>query len=145
MLFHNLYVGFFLAFVVLTPQTSIAQQVPFICTVKEVLEVTDTGMMATPKAGTSLLGRQFVVNRESGITTGRGISTEYAKSISIIDKGLNHNSFRLMAIIDYFHPRIFHLEIQTFMRNIPGFVQENGIPFSGYFLNVHISGVCKDM
>jgi hypothetical protein len=145
MLFYELRVGLFIAVAGLLPQASIAQQAPLICTVKQVLEVTDAGMMAPPRAGTYLSGHQFVVNRESGVITGREISTRFAKSISIVDKGLRGNSFRLVAIIEELHPKIFHLEIQTFMRSFPGFVPENGIPFSGYFSYFHISGVCRDM
>lgn len=120
-----------------------SQDLVFHCTVKQVLEVSDAGVL-TEKSNRQLafdmIGTQFIINQENGVITGRIISTKYAKSILVVDKGVRGNNFKVSGVIEHWHPTIFYLEVVTILRKFNP--EAVSIPFSGQFSGRHIAGIC---
>jgi hypothetical protein len=121
--------------------SSFSGELVFHCTVKQYLVVSEAGKLIE-KSGYAV-GTQFVINQENGTITGRIVSTSFAESILIIDKGrVNYNNFRVSGIIKHWHPTHFYIEVFTASPRLnPG---TDTIPFSGYFNYGHIAGTCTE-
>lgn len=123
-----------------THTSSFSGELVFHCTVKQYLAVSDAGKLI--EKSDYAVGTQFVINQESGTITGRIVSTNFAESILIIDKGGGNNNFRVSGVIKHWHPTHFYIEVFTVSRRLnPGTVT---IPFSGYFKYGHIAGTCTE-
>lgn len=118
--------------------SSFGQGTVYQCTVKQLMRVTGNGVLSTApeNVAVSPVGSVFLVDTISGEVQGHTISTNHATDVKIVDRRRG-NHFRLMAVIEHYHPTVFFLEIHDL-----GMLKEEYL-FSGYFKYQHIAGICK--
>jgi hypothetical protein len=128
----------------ITP-SSFSEEMIFHCTVLQVMQVDDLGHLdsiSKEKISIVVIGTAFTIDRTTGAILGPNVSTEHAKSISVVDRGDKYNNFKVSGVIVNMHPANFFIEVHSSLRlgdkaPMPPF------PFSGYFKYVHISGLCN--
>ena len=117
--------------------TALSQDKLYQCTVKQILEVNDSGVLVPMKGlGATHIGDTFTINRETGELWGTWINTKYAKSFRLVDKGGNSNNLKITGEIQHWHPTVFFLDV---VDSVPKQVYA----FSGFFKYHHIAGTCK--
>lgn len=124
-----------------------SQDLLYRCKVKQVLSLSNQGTLVTsPKSYQINVGQEFVVDRNTGEIKGESISTRYARSFGIVDKGgregLN-NHFKVSGVIEHWHPTVFFLEIQDMLNKSLVDSGNAEYPFAGYFKYWFIAGMCK--
>jgi hypothetical protein len=104
--------------VILFPLVSIAGENTYLCTIKQILELSESGMMGKHTgAYKQLVDKQFSINRNTGEMVGLPFSTQYYKQITVLDKGSSDNSYK--AIVTSYPPNMWVLYIYVAEHN-PG-------------------------
>ena len=117
--------------------TALSQDKLYQCTVKQILDVNDSGVLVPMKGiGATRIGDTFTINRETGELWGRWINTKYAESFKLVDGGGTSNYLKIIGVIKHWHPTVFFLQVVD-----PESKQVYA--FSGYFKYHHIAGTCK--
>jgi hypothetical protein len=84
--------------VLLLPVVASAGEKTYLCTTKQILELSETGSMEKHTgAYKQLVDRQFSVNRETGEIAGLPFSTQAYKTITVLDRGSSQNSFKAIV------------------------------------------------
>lgn len=114
-----------------------AQDNLYQCTVRQILEVNDAGVLAPIRGiGVTHIGDTFTINRTTGEVLGKWINTSYAKSFKLVDKGGGSNNLKITGVIEHWHPTVFFLEVVDHeTKQIHA--------FSGFYKYNHIAGTCK--
>ena len=116
-----------------------AQDNLYQCTVKQVLELNDAGVLVPIRApGVTHIGDTFTINRTTGEVWGKWINTRYAESFVLVDKGgsSSSNSLKISGVIKHWHPTLFSLTVVDHEK-------KQTYAFSGYFKYNHIAGTCN--
>jgi hypothetical protein len=107
------------------------------CPVKQVLEIDEGGYLKPiGDIGATRVGSTFTINRSTGEVWGKSISTKYADSLKIVDKGGDSNNFKISAVINHWNSTHFFIEVVDYKPKLE-------YAFSGYFKFNHIAGTCK--
>jgi hypothetical protein len=107
------------------------------CTVNQILEVDEAGYLKPIRGiGVAHVGDTFTINRSTGDVWGKSISTKYADSLKLVEKGGGSNNLKISAVIKHWNPTHFVLEVVDY-------VPKQAYPFSGIFKFNHIAGTCK--
>jgi len=122
--------------VLLFPLASVAGESTYLCTTKQILQLSDSGFMEKHSgAYEQLVDKQFSINRKTGEMVGLPFSTQSYKQITVLDKGSRVNSYK--AIVTSHPPNMWVLYIyvaeQNQRRKKPFWGTDDGNKiFSGY-------------
>ena len=87
-----------LLFILFSLQLHSAESI-YICTVDQVLELSDKGILEETKGTyTSVIGKRFTIDRNSGDMIGYPFATKSYKSITVLDKGSTENAYKSISI-----------------------------------------------
>ena len=87
-----------LILLLLLPLVSGAAENTYLCTTKQILQLSDSGLMEKHTgAYEQLIDNQFSVNRITGEMVGLPFATQSYKNITILDKGSSANSFKVIV------------------------------------------------
>lgn len=95
-----------LLLLLLFPVASFAGESTYLCTTKQIMELSDNGLMERHAgAYEQLIGKQFSINRNTGEMTGLPFATKSYKNITVLDKGSGVNSYK--AIVTSHPPNVW--------------------------------------
>jgi hypothetical protein len=107
----------------------------FLCTVREVYVLTDTGAMNRDKNYEALLqGRNFAVDRSRGTVTGIPLENVYATEIRVLAQGGESSAFKVLSLRANDDPYLLRIDV---------FVSGNEKPFIGTKGNEIFAGSCR--
>ncbi len=94
----------------LFPLASLAGESAYLCTTKQILELSDNGLLGKHTgAHRQLIDKQFSINRKTGEMVGSPFTTKSSKQITVLDKGSSDNSYK--AIVTSHPPNMWVLYI----------------------------------
>jgi len=94
----------------LFPPSSVAGEHTYLCTTRQILELSDKGMMEKHTGiYEQLIDKQFSINRKTGEMVGLPFATQSYKKITVLDKGSSENSYK--AIVTSHPPNLWVLYI----------------------------------
>lgn len=99
-----------LLLLLLLPVVSFSGERTYRCTIEQILELSDNGMMEK-HAGVyeRLIGKQFSVNRETGEMSGLPFATKPYAKVTVLDNGGSGNSYK--AIVTSHPPNMWVMYI----------------------------------
>ena len=100
----------------LIPLASVAGESTYLCTTKQILQLSDSGLMEKHTgAYKQLVDKQFSINRKTGEMVGLPFSTQSYRQITVLDKGSRENSYK--AIVTSHPPNMWVLYIYVAEHN----------------------------
>lgn len=129
---------YILFLILLFPLNSVAEESTYLCTIKQILELSDNGTMEKHLGiYKQFFGKQFSINRDTGEMVGLPFATHSYKQVTVLDKGSNENSYK--AIVTSHPPNMWIKYIHVAEHN-----QEKKKPFWGTDSGDKIfSGFCE--
>lgn len=92
--------------ILLFPLTSVAGESTYLCTIKQILELSNNGTMEkNVSIYEQFFDKQFSINRDTGEMVGLPFDTQSYKQVTVLDKGSNENSYK--AIVTSHSPNMW--------------------------------------
>lgn len=89
---------YFLILTFLFPSASIAGESTYLCTINQIMELSDHGVMEKHAgAYKQLVGQNFSINRKTGEMVGLPFTTQSYKQVTVLDKGGKKNSYKVIV------------------------------------------------
>ena len=100
----------------LFPLASVAGESMYHCTTKQILQLSDRGLMEKHSGiYKPLVDKQFFINRKTGEMIGLPFSTQEYKQITVLDEGSHESSYK--AIVTSHPPNIWVMYIYVAQHN----------------------------
>lgn len=107
---------YILFLILVSPLASIAGESTYLCTTKQILELSDSGVMEKHTgAYKQLVDKQFSINRKTGEMIGLPFTTQTYKQVTVLDKGSSESSYK--AIVTSHPPHMWVLYIYVAEHN----------------------------